>query len=220
METIKVDILQSKTSDTIIIKNRLKLKGGADGIIPLGAVIGVAPFFTGPNNTGTIYVPKGIPASGQISANGMMRGNGVIIPEGADVDLVGKYTCDLSDERFLMGASGISTDVISVVNGVNNGDNTVSLTEEYNGPHDHGGSTVGNVDLDHTHPYNKNDDIGDNSLVGIGARIELISGPIESATGSSGPLNHNHDIAYSGSGLPIDIKPKFMKVIYLQQVRL
>ncbi len=187
------------------VVNRLTV-GKFDGRVPLQGVVGVAPVFTLTANGGTASDPGNIPASGVISDDGFQRGDGAVIPSGANASLVGKFTCDISDNRFLMGSTGITASPISTDTGVNNGDNSVTLTLNEIPSHNHDFNDPGHA---HGIPSASTD-------VGGGG---FVSGNNDEPDGGSKSANTNITFNAQGGGASFDIRPKWIKVIYLQRVR-
>jgi hypothetical protein len=182
--------------------------GQFDGRVPLGGVIDIPPMFSGANNTGTAEEFPGIPASGVITDDGFMLYEGTIIPPGANPALVGKYTPNVSDDRFLMGAMGVTTNPISTDTGANNGDNTVTLTLNEIPSHNHGGGSHSHTSQLFYHNYTPGTSTG-------GFRST------EDGDGGAGwPTSGSGDIINSegGSG-SLDIRPKWMKVKRMGRVR-
>lgn len=180
--------------------------GQLDGRVPMQGVIGVAPVFTLTANGGTASEPGDIPASGVISDDGFQRADGVVIPSGAKASLVGKFTCDISDNRFLMGSTGITSSPISTDTGVNNGDNSVTLTLNEIPSHDHDFNDPGHA---HGIPSASTD-------AGSGG---FVSGTADEADGGTRSADTNITFNAQGGGASFDIRPKWIKVIYLQRVR-
>jgi len=207
------------------VVNRLTV-GKFDGRVPLGTVVPVAPVFSATANDGTASEPPGIPATGVITDDGWQRADGAIIPSGANASLVGKFTCDLSDDRFLMGSSGITSSPIAVSDGVNLANNRVLLSVDQMPEHDHSGNSGGiSVSLAHNHSYTRllyqvDTDRGtDSSLWSIDNTEDVDTSGVQATGGSDGDLNHSHSISSQGNGSSFDIRPKWLKVIYLQRVR-
>lgn len=209
-----------------VIENRLTV-GKLDGRVPLGSVVAIPPLFSATNNGGVASEPPGIPASGVVNDEGFQRYDGAVIPSGANPDLVGKFTPNLSDDRFMMGAIGITTSPVSTDTGVNKGDNTVALTVDQIAPHDHGGATASaSVSLNVTGGSLSTNSGGAPSF-GAGSFILATDLPDNIPRALNLQLiglnvtqsPHSHAIPSDGLGQAFDIRPKWMKVIYLGRVR-
>jgi hypothetical protein len=118
------------------------------GRIPLGSVIPVIGVFSSSGNGG-IFTSASLPISGNITDDGFQRCDGAIINNVNSV-FNGRYTPDISDNRFIQGATSAGS--ISNDTGVNNGNNTVTLTTNEMPSHQHG-TNVSNTNLSHAHTY-------------------------------------------------------------------
>jgi hypothetical protein len=208
-----------RTAGGLSVEKRASI-GQLDGRVPLGGVIPVIGTYSATNNTGTFTTATGIPGSGVISDDGFMRCNGVEIPSGQDAKLSG-FTPQISDERFIQGSTTAGFATVENLSLVNRRNNFVRLTDQELPNHNHGGSTTGSVDLDHTHSSSS---LALESPPTAGGYDFDVPGakPISSAnitTGGSGTLNHTHTISGQGNNTPFDIRPKYINAIYLIRVR-
>lgn len=130
------DILITNDSNTTIVKNRLSaLK--FYGRVPIGSVIPVIGAFSSSGNSG-IFTSASLPSSGSITDDGFQRCDGAIINNDLSV-FNGKYTPDISDNRFIQGSTTGGT----VGGGGNNGNNTHTISISNLPTHTH--------DISHTH---------------------------------------------------------------------
>jgi len=167
------------------------------GRVPLGGIVYVM------DNSSRVYSTY---ASDFIDDQGYSLANGNAIPSGATLTTINGSTNrpNLTDSRFLMGSTASGT--LSAVFGVNNGDNTISLTLDQIPNHNHGGG-------DHTHTYLRPVRLVDTDRGGL-ASLWSIDGEQTVNTSSSGTI-----ITSQGGGLSFDIKPKYITGIPLILVK-
>jgi hypothetical protein len=223
------------------VSGRLSV-GSFYGRVPIGSVIPIIGVFQSTSNSGT-FTSASLPSSGSITDDGFQRCDGSIINNASSI-FNGKYTPNISDNRFIQGST--SAGEISSDTGVNNGDNTVTLissnlpTHTHDISHTHTGSTTsqsttttGNDSPDHTHNIER---AGGNSsgtaMVGTNAgfastfQTGVVSGASVRHTHS---YSHSHNISTttqdtvsSGNGgfsnTAIDIRPKYINAVYLIRV--
>lgn len=249
--------LGNQTTDTTTVSGDLIVSGNFLGRLPLGSIIPLMTgYFINPTggvntgNTGTYTsVPSLIPTSGTITNDGFLLCNGALIPTTANSLLASisggeqRYTPDLTDNRFLQGST--SSGSISSVNGVNNGDNTVTLAITNIPSHNHSGSvSSNNANLTITGgtitPVT--DIIITTSSSSIPGGYQIITGgnqndktprvqgtsgefPIYqqkisySLTPSVSQSTHSHTITSEGGGQSFNIRPKYINVIYVMRVK-
>ena len=118
------------------------------GRVPVGSVIPIVGVYQSTSNGGT-FTSASLPSSGIITDDGFQRCDGAIVNNPSSV-FNGKYVPNITDNRFIQGSTSAGS--ISSDTGVNNGDNTVTLTTNEMPSHQHG-TNVSNANLSHTHTY-------------------------------------------------------------------
>lgn len=179
--------------------------GQFDGRVPLGGVVPIVGTFSSANNGGSVITPSGIPSTGVVSDDGFQRCDGVAVGTGAT--LTG-YVPKIDDERFIEGSSSLGT--LSTDTGVNNGNNTITLTTNELPAHSHGVTDPG-----HSHTI----DVGGlainfNPGPGAYADIVVVTAGLNTYSQTTGISINN-----SGSGNSFDIRPKYISAIFVIRVR-
>jgi hypothetical protein len=164
------DFLLTNTSNTAIIKNNIDVVNNLNvtgtttltnaiisdrltvtkfyGRVPVGSVIPIVGVYQSTSNGGT-FTSASLPSSGIITDDGFQRCDGAIVNNPSSV-FNGKYVPNITDDRFIQGSTSAGS--ISSDTGVNNGDNTVTLTTNEMPSHQHG-TNVSNTNLSHAHTY-------------------------------------------------------------------
>lgn len=207
--------------------------GSFDGRVPLGGIVAIVGTRTAINNGGSPIIPSNIPSSGILSSDGFQRCDGVAVGSGST--LTG-FLPKIDDDRFIQGSTNLG--ILSSSNGVNLGNNTVSLLETNLPSHSHSGST-GGFSSDHSHGYadrfgSESDNLGtnhpndfriDKGYYGVGMGATDYNNNMYYATNAlTGGVSSNHTHSFTtgsgnGNASAFDIRPKYISAIYLMRVR-
>jgi hypothetical protein len=147
-----------KTAGGLSVEKRI-MAGQFYGRVPLGGVIPIISTYTGSNNTGSASDLSGlVPASGEVTEDGFMRCNGVLINNPLS-PFNSRYTPNISDDRFIQGSNNTFATVENLSN-VNRGNNFIRLTDQELPNHNH--------DISHGHGNTGGGGSGGDAVTALG----------------------------------------------------
>jgi hypothetical protein len=227
-----------RTAGGLSVEKRI-MAGQFFGRVPLGGVIPVLSTFTASNNGGgsPSSINALIPASGEITDDGFQLCDGSEITatvNGISSPFAGRFVPNITDDRFIQGSLS-STSLLSSDTGVNNGNNTVTLSTNELPGHNHGvsidgssssipggqvmselgmflGDVTGSLPSGWEYPGNGTD----NTVIPAAPDQTTVLMRRPAITVSS----HSHSVSQSsvGGSLPFDIRPRFISGKYLMRV--